>query len=408
MTGPKVFFMSLDVESLFTNVPVDETLSVFGSLLDGDNSLATRTTLSVPEILRLCHLVMTSSYFHHHDGLFLQTDGVAMGNSLGPVAANLFMVSFERSVKEKALHAGVRFPCLWLRYVDDVLAFWNWPKSDLPELVHFLNNLKPSIKFQIEVEEDGKLPFLDLLIRRVSGSLRFSIHRKAAHTNRYLHRHSSHPEGVFKGLVQSLSKRAQMICSGEDLEKEKKLVVGSLQANGFSGAECRRWWPPSKPVRASAGREKKRFKGSIPYVPGTSEKIRRVLREAGIHVGLKPISTLRKQLVKKRPIPAKKFGVVYQLCCASEGCQWRYVGETGRTMENRRQEHIRAVRNLDVTRSEVAQHVHEESHQVDMDGMEVLDRERDWRKRTVKEALWTKKLSSSNRTKHVLSDFWTF
>ena len=55
------FFVSFDVVSLFTNVPIVETLDV--CLLSADSTLADRTSLSVDEILVLSHIVLTSSYF---------------------------------------------------------------------------------------------------------------------------------------------------------------------------------------------------------------------------------------------------------------------------------------------------------------------------------------------------------
>ena len=317
------------------------------------------------------------------------------------------MVHFEKLAKERALVVGIRFPLLWLRYVDDVLAFWEGTEKELSDLLLFLNGLRSSISFKVEVESEGRLPFLDVLIERRSAGLSFSVFRKKTHTDRYLCRDSAHPVGVFKSLVRSLSKRAQTICSGHYLKAERSRVFDSLHANGYDQAECRKWWPTSDGVQASVRKKREEsFKGAIPYVPGTSEKIRDVLQEIGVKVAMKPVSTLRKQLVRKRPRAAERFGVVYRLCCASEGCRWNYVGESGRTMEERRKEHARAVKDVDVARSEVAQHVHEESHQVDFNGMEVIDREPDWRKRVVKEALWTRKFSSSNRTKHTLSDFW--
>ena len=108
----------------------------------------------------------------------------------------------------------------------------------------------------------------------------------------------------------------------------------------------------------------------------------------------------RQSCIQKRPIPSKSFGVVYHLPCLEENCQWSYVGESGRSMEERRKEHMRAVKDVDVQRSEVARHVFESHHQVDFKNMTVVDREPTWRKRIVKEALWTRKYKAFNHVKH--------
>ena len=55
-------------------------------------------------------------------------------------------------------------PRLWKRYEGDI--FEVVKKSSVEGLTEFLNNLDDSgsIKFTYEMESEGKLPFLDLLI----------------------------------------------------------------------------------------------------------------------------------------------------------------------------------------------------------------------------------------------------
>ena len=92
-------------------------------------------------------------------------------------------------------------------------------------------------------------------------------------------------------------------------------------------------------------------------------------------------------LVTKRLVPATQLGVVCSISCATPRCSCAYVGESGRTLEERRKEHEKAVRNIDVARSEVAQHVHEADNRVGLGGMIVVDRESMWLQRCV-EAIW--------------------
>ena len=329
-----------------------------------------------------------------------------MGSSLGPAAANIYMAHFETIAREMAITSGFQFPRIWLRYVDDVLIFWNNPLSNFASFLELLNGIRPSINFSVEYEQDGSLPFLDILIQRTGNNASFSVYRKPTHTGRYLHRDSHHPIGVFKGLVKSLSSRALAICSSGNLGGEKSQLVNSLRFNGYTESECKKWWAHSRPDN-SAKPAKAKFRGSLPYIRGVSEKICDILHGIGINAGVKPSSTLRSCLVHKRPHRATELGVVYQLTCAEDGCDWSYVGESGRTLEERRREHRRNVQNIDVERSEVARHVHDFQHQVDFMNMSVLDRERLWKKRIIKEAIWSRKLSSSNRTKFSISHQWS-
>ena len=121
---------------------------------------------------------------------------------------------------------------------------------------------------------------------------------------------------------------------------------------------------------------------------------------------MRPIRTLRSMLVKKRPENPRVFGAIYNIECAD--CSWNYIGETGRTICERKKEHFRAVKNLDVLRSEVARHAIEDDHNVKIKEMKMIDREQSWRKRIIKEALWTQKLKGTNKVMYDVGSSWNF
>ena len=65
---------------------------------------------------------------------------------------------------------------------------------DVEGLLHHLNSVRPTIKFNMEVEEGGSLPLLDTKItRKEDGKLDITVYRKQTHTDRYLHFRSHHP-----------------------------------------------------------------------------------------------------------------------------------------------------------------------------------------------------------------------
>ena len=55
-------FNSHDVDSLFTNTPIDQSLDVIGSRLENDSTLGQRKLLSVEDIIQL-KFVLTTTYF---------------------------------------------------------------------------------------------------------------------------------------------------------------------------------------------------------------------------------------------------------------------------------------------------------------------------------------------------------
>ena len=80
-----------------------------------------------------------------------------MGSPLSPIVANIFMEEFETSALQHATHQ----PKLWHRYVDDTFIIWQHSKQQLDNFFQHLNNQHSNIKFTMETEDQGSLPFLD-------------------------------------------------------------------------------------------------------------------------------------------------------------------------------------------------------------------------------------------------------
>ncbi|KAJ8945799.1 hypothetical protein NQ318_003067 [Aromia moschata] len=125
---------------------------------------------------------------------FQQHEGTAMGNSLSPFIANLFMSKFETEVRVKFEY----FPRAWIRpqirdmrllhllnvnlvitkkildadrlhgTLTDIFAVFDTKAISLNNFVAKLNNCFPTIKFTYEMEHNEQLPFLDVLVIRNS------------------------------------------------------------------------------------------------------------------------------------------------------------------------------------------------------------------------------------------------
>jgi hypothetical protein len=94
--------VSFDIVSLFTKVPIRETMDLLGCHFKED-------------ILGLfCH-VLNTSYFTFNGQFYGQTDGVAIGSSPSPVIANFYMEDYKKAVLESAPLK----PRCWFRYVHD-------------------------------------------------------------------------------------------------------------------------------------------------------------------------------------------------------------------------------------------------------------------------------------------------
>ena len=100
-------FLSFDVVSLYTCIPVKEAIDVISRIM-------------APDIAHLVEIYLTSTFFSFEGEFFEQTCGVAMGSPLSLVFANIFMEHFE----SRALSSSLFQPKLWKRFVDDTCVVW--------------------------------------------------------------------------------------------------------------------------------------------------------------------------------------------------------------------------------------------------------------------------------------------
>ena len=83
--NPEEILFSYDVSSLFTNVPLDETIDILARKAF-ENSWFNDTydlNLTRIDIVDLLHVATKGQLFQSDGALYEQTDGVAMGSPLG-------------------------------------------------------------------------------------------------------------------------------------------------------------------------------------------------------------------------------------------------------------------------------------------------------------------------------------
>ena len=215
-------FISFDVSSLYTNVPLIPTLDFIKRkmpLLDLDLSLPLDCYI---ELIELC---LKNSFFQFSDNFYEQIYGLAMGCPLSSFLANMFLEHVESELLPK--YNGVK-PTFWWRYVDDVLSLVPL-NFNLDHFLNFLNNIYPSLKFTFEWECEHKIPFLDVMIHNLETKLSFSVYRKPTNSEGYLHFFSFSALYIKVGLAQSLFLRALRVCSPEFLDDEINHIFKSLK-----------------------------------------------------------------------------------------------------------------------------------------------------------------------------------
>ena len=153
------FVASLDVDSLFTNVPLDETIKTcIDELFKSD---MTASGLNKKEMFEMLSLTLKESIILFDNKYYSQIDGVAMGSPLGPTLANIFLCYHESNwLKDCPKNFK---PIYYKRYVDNIFVLLNKPEHAQFFLEH-INKKHKNIKFSIETKLNGSLFFLDVKI----------------------------------------------------------------------------------------------------------------------------------------------------------------------------------------------------------------------------------------------------
>ena len=103
--------------------------------------------------------------------------------ALGPISVTMAYLVME-DMEQRALNTRAAPPAFWKCYMDST--FTVLPRGQFYD--HF-NSLEPTIKFTIEMEQEGSLPFLDTRVTHNSdGSLTTTVFTQKTHLDWYLYR----------------------------------------------------------------------------------------------------------------------------------------------------------------------------------------------------------------------------
>ena len=223
------FLASLDVENLFTNVPVRETIDLIikYAYQDPNRKPSPIDERIMKELLLTC---TTETPFKHPNGnIYIQTDGVSMGSPLGPLFANFYMCHLENNVlssytKEK--------PKIYCRYVDDIFLLVRDPSLIFELKEKFQNN--SILKFTYELEKSRTINFLDVKITSNPDALNTKVYVKPTNSGQCINFKSIAPIRYKTGVIKTLLNRAYKICSSyESLHLEIDRLKQLFTNNNF-------------------------------------------------------------------------------------------------------------------------------------------------------------------------------
>ncbi|XP_068246757.1 uncharacterized protein [Palaemon carinicauda] len=334
----------MDVESLFTNVPVDETIDLITDRVNRDDSTP---SLNIPEpalrtLLAIC--TKRAPFTPHRGHTYLQNDGVAMSSPLGVLFANFYM-----GVVEERVFSRVECPFLYLGYIDDT--FVKARSSDEIETLRKTFEDHSLLRFTLEHSQDNRLPFLDVLVTSMENGFGTTVYTKPTNLGMCLNGGSECPTRYKSYTIKAYVRRALSHCSTWcDTHKELDRISQVLVNNGVSNMHVQKevrkavdkWYEPAPAERPDSSNNIKLFyKGHMHPNYLQDEKAMKEIIKNNVFptedtqkldfIIYYQTAKTKSLIMKNNPAPLeqdflKKTNVVYAYQCPFRGCPRNYIG----------------------------------------------------------------------------------
>ena len=349
MQDSNLYMTSFDVKSLFTNIPLDETISICVDKLYHRKKKV--KGMLKRHCMELLTLATKSSCFLFNNTYYTQIDGVAMGSPLGPTLANVFLSHHEETWLEKC--PSHFKPVYYRRYVDDVIVLFK-SKDHVKMFLRYLNSRHKNIEFTYEEEDDNSLTFLDVLISRKDNRFETSVYKKKTFSGVYVNFKSFLPMDYKHGLLFTLLFRAYKLSSNYSKLHEEIVKLKTIwQKNRyplFIIDKCIKKFLNNLFIPKPAEEETNNNKVvtiSLQYLGKASLEVRKRLRNAfrsycpdiKLRVVFNSSNRLKNAFLYKDLIMKElNSRVLYKFSCGI--CKNSYVGKTKRHFIVRRHEHL--------------------------------------------------------------------
>ncbi|XP_044764498.1 uncharacterized protein LOC123321057 [Coccinella septempunctata] len=371
--------VSLDVVSLFTNVPKDLVVELTKSRW---SYIAAYTDMTKEMFIRVIEFIFQSSYFSFNDEIYSQNEGTAMGNPASGGFAYLVMNDLiKKSLKRLSFH----IPSLKL-YVDDT--WMAIPKNGIDELLAVFNGYHSKLKFTIEVETDRQIPFLDVMVyHQDDGTLKTCWYKKPSSSNRISNFSSNQQFSQKIATVNNLIIRANQLSHSDFHDDNKRIIKNMLVVNNYPRGLINGIFNSCTNTHENrVNRTAEKF-FRFPYIPDLSEKMNRLFRsKLSVKLACYNLKTVNSVFTKLKDKTSrlKCSCIVYKINC--KDCEKCYVGQTKQYITNRLKQHEYDGRNVNMNKREktaLADHHFENGHSFDFVDFKILDVERNYLMRNI-------------------------
>jgi len=267
------------------------------------------------------------------------------------------------------------------------------------------NSFHPRLQFIIEVSEGDRLNFLDVTLIKMKNNLIFDWYHKSTFSGRYLNFLSQHPLSQKRATIIGLTDRAILPSHPNFQQKNLCLIINILLNNNYPldlifltiynrlkylfVSRINNTQNTQDESENSKDSAKKFF--TIPYVPSISESFKKIIGDLDVNLSFCSLNTLHRFIKagKDTLTTASHGNIVYKIEC--NNCDASYVGQTGRELRTRIDEHRNHIRRNAANHSVITDHRLEFNHDFNWIDVKILNSEPNFNKRLISEMLFIKR-----------------
>lgn len=366
--------ISLDVVSLFTNIPLDLVIHILEINWD---LIEKHTKISKQNFMTLIHFIFNNTYFAFNDDFYKQIFGTPMGSPISPILATIILDHLLDSVIP-----GLPFSFAFIyKYVDDIICAV--PSDFVPLTLTAFNSFNDSLKFTIEQESNCSVPFLDTRVIRTTGNkIILDWYSKDTASGRFLNYHSNHPKNQKYNTVIAMKNRVTHICHESLLQNNLKKLHNMFLNNGYPNHILKKLIYNSNVYDGPTedGNNVVQYR-KLPYIHDLTHAVVSIFREFP-NIKIAKYNSLGNhklfsKVKQKTPLEFNN-NLIYKVSCL--GCQGCYIGQTSQWLKQRVTQHKSDCR-VGKNSCAVVEHCLRTGHQFDYTNIKVLDQETNYKSR---------------------------
>lgn len=380
--------ISLDVVSLFTNIPLNLIKEILRQKWD---IITPHTSLSRESFLKLIDFTFNNTYFSFNNCFYKQIFGTPMGSPISPILATIVL---DYLLDNTLPNLPFNIPFIF-KYVDDLICAV--PSDQVEITLNKFNSFHQKLQFTIEMETDGALPFLDTkVVRTEDNKIILDWYQKTTASGRFINYFSYHPKNQKYNTVIAMKNRVTHISDEIFLLANLKKLFNIFLNNGYPKHILNKliynsnlFDGPTEPQNTQV-----KFK-KIPYIKELSHQITGLFRDfPQIQIAKYNTLTNRNLFSKTKDKTPMLYNsnVIYKIPCLE--CRGCYIGQTSQWLKQRITQHKSDCR-VGKNSCAVAEHFQKTGHQFNYDEVKILKQENNYKSRLFLEMYYIKKTEHS-------------